>query len=117
TEHPAIEHYNQINSLAAEQQLQSKEAELQLTQQDGETLSKKQAALEAEQQQLQQQLTQQQQQLAELNDTIQQQLQQDKVSDIDIALTALADESLCTSQTLTQLEQWQMQLQLYKEQQ
>ncbi|QBL10643.1 exonuclease subunit SbcC [Rheinheimera sp. D18] len=117
TEHPAIEHYNQVNSLAAEQQLQSKEAELQLTQQDGETLSKKQAALEAEQQQLQQQLTQQQQQLAELNDTIQQQLQQDKVSDIDIALTALADESLCTSQTLTQLEQWQMQLQLYKEQQ
>lgn len=117
TVHPAVEHYQQLNSSDTEQQLAAKEAELLHVQQDGEALSKRDAALQAELRQLSQQQAQLAKDLAELAASIEQQSTHRSAASVAIELETLSASLNEAGQRLGQLEQWQHQRQQCKEQQ
>ncbi|WP_445766212.1 exonuclease subunit SbcC [Rheinheimera sp.] len=116
TEHPAISDYQQLNSSQTEQQLQQKEAELNQLQQQGERLNKREAALQAEVQQLLLQQTGLDHELAELTLSIQRQTVNSATADINATLNTLATEIDSAEQQIHQLEQLQQQQQQLKEQ-
>ena len=115
TEHPAISEYQQLNSSQTEQQLQQKEAELNQLQQQGEQLNKREAALQAQVQQLLLQQTGLDNELAELTLGIQRQTAS-TAPDINAELSALATEIDSAEQQIRQFEQLQQQRQQLKDQ-
>lgn len=114
TEHPAISEYQQLNSSHTEQQLQQKEAELHQLQQQGEQLNKREAALQAQVQQLLLQQTGLDNELAELTLDIQRQTA-NTAPDINAELSTLATEIDSAEQQIRQFEQLQQQHQQLKE--
>lgn len=117
TEHPAISVYQQITSSETEQQLAQKQAELQQTQQQGETLSKQQAALQAELHQLQTQHQQQLTEQSELEAVMAGALAHNPADQLEAALAHSRRQLEQSAEQITQWEQLQQQLQQLQQQQ
>ncbi len=109
TEHPAVTAYQQLNSSATAQQLSEKEAELSQTQQHGEELNKREAALQAELHQLRLQHSQLDSELAALTADIRQRAPDSAQTSIAAELDSISTALETTEQQIRQLEQWQQQ--------